>query len=83
VILVVEARVLCLKVKNPRIDGEKLKAARIERLLDRSELAERAGLNVRTVQGFEHNEWAGGSQLSTIRKLAEALGVDPREIIED
>jgi transcriptional regulator with XRE-family HTH domain len=72
-----------VKVKNPRIDGDKLKAARVERFLDRSELAERAGLDVRTVQGFEHNEWSGGSRLSTIRKLAEALEVDPRELLVD
>jgi transcriptional regulator with XRE-family HTH domain len=55
----------------------------VEKFLDRSELAEMAGLDPRTVQGFENDEWPGGSRLSTIRKLAEALGVDPREIIED
>jgi transcriptional regulator with XRE-family HTH domain len=66
-----------------RIDGAKLRQHRLNRFLDVKELAERAGLDVRTVQGFEHNEWSGGSRLSTIRKLAEALEVDPRELLVD
>jgi transcriptional regulator with XRE-family HTH domain len=72
-----------MQTKNPRIDGEKLKSARFEKFYDRSELAERAGLDQRTVEGLERNEWAGGSRLSTIRKLAEALGIDPRKLLVD
>jgi hypothetical protein len=36
---------------------------------------------MRTLEGLERNEWPGGSRLSTIRKLAEALGVDPHELL--
>jgi len=36
---------------------------------------------VRTVQGFENNEWPCGSRLSTIRKLAEALEIDTHELL--
>jgi transcriptional regulator with XRE-family HTH domain len=72
-----------VQTKNPRIDGEKLKAARVAKFYDRSELAEMAGLDQRTVEGLERNEWAGGSRLSTIRKLAEALDIDPHELLAE
>jgi transcriptional regulator with XRE-family HTH domain len=58
------------------IDGEKVRAARERRYLSQRELAERAGINHNTVWRIE------GSGLTevhprTIRKLAEALSVDP------
>jgi transcriptional regulator with XRE-family HTH domain len=68
-------------MKERRIDGAKLLELREERFLERRELAERSGVNVRTVQALELGEWKSGSRLSTIRKLAEALEVDPRELL--
>jgi transcriptional regulator with XRE-family HTH domain len=72
-----------MKTKNPRVDGDKLQAARLAKFLDRSELAEKAGVNVRTVEGLERGEWPGGSKPSTIRKLAGALEIDPHDLLED
>jgi transcriptional regulator with XRE-family HTH domain len=44
-------------------------------------VSERSGVNVRTIQALELGEWKSGSRLSIIRKLAEALGVDPHELL--
>ena len=63
-----------------KVDGKKLKAARYERFLERSELAEKAGVTRRTIDRLEAGE-EGGHRLSTIRKVAEALEVDPRELL--
>jgi transcriptional regulator with XRE-family HTH domain len=71
-----------MRMKNPRVDGDKLQAARLAKFLDRSEVAEQAGLDVRTVEGLERGEWPGGSKPSTIRKLAGALDIDPNELVE-
>ena len=59
-----------------KIDGEKVRAARERRYLSQRELAERADMNRNTVWRIE------GSGLTevhprTIRKIAEALSVDP------
>jgi transcriptional regulator with XRE-family HTH domain len=59
-----------------KIDGEKVRAAREHRFLSQRELADRAEINRNTVWRIE------GSGLTevhprTIRKLAEALSVDP------
>jgi transcriptional regulator with XRE-family HTH domain len=70
-----------VRTKERRIDGAKLLELREDRFLERRELAERSGVNVRTVQALELGEWKSGSRLSTIRKLAEALEVDPRELL--
>jgi predicted transcriptional regulator len=64
-----------------RIDGEKLKQHRLNRFLDVKELAERAGVNQWTVTKMEHGDWPGGSRPSTVRKLAEALDIDPHELL--
>ena len=62
------------------IDGEKVRAARERRYLSQRELAERAGINRNTVWRIE------GSGLTevhprTIRKIAEALSVDPASLV--
>jgi transcriptional regulator with XRE-family HTH domain len=64
-----------------RIDGAKLRRLRLERFLDVGEVAERAGLNPYTITKMEHGGWPGGSKPSTVRKLAEALEVDPHELL--
>lgn len=72
-----------MQTEQMRIDGEKLKAARLERFLDGQELAERAGLSPRSVTRLESGDWPGGSRPSTIRRLAEVLGVDPHDLLEE
>jgi len=46
-------------------------------------VSERSSVNVRTIQALELGEWKSGSRLSIIRKLAEALGVDPHELLAE
>ena len=59
-----------------RIDGEKVRAAREQRFLSQRELADRAELNHNTVWRIETS---GLTHVHprTIRKIAEALSVDP------
>jgi transcriptional regulator with XRE-family HTH domain len=62
-----------------RIDGEKVMAAREQRFLSQRELAVKAGINHNTVWRIE----GGGSvdvHPRTIRRIAEALSVDPTSL---
>jgi transcriptional regulator with XRE-family HTH domain len=61
--------------------GEKLKEARIRRLLTQEELAEKAGVSAATVVNIERNNQE--PHFRTIRKLAKALNVDPTELLGD
>jgi transcriptional regulator with XRE-family HTH domain len=63
-----------------KIDGTKLRGVRTHRFLSREELAEMTGLHRDHIGRLERDE-VGDSHLPTIRKLAEALGVDPHELI--
>jgi len=65
-----------------KIDGEKLQQYRLEKFLDKSEVAEASGLNVATIARLEGGEFAGHSRPSTVRRLADALGVRPYELLE-
>ena len=58
--------------------GKNLKAKRIERFLSQAELAEASGLSEAHVGRIERDEVE--PHLSTIRKLAGALGVEPQEL---
>jgi DNA-binding Xre family transcriptional regulator len=51
------------------------------RFLTREELAEMTGLHRDHIGRLERNE-VEDSRLPTIRKLAEALGVDPHELVK-
>ncbi len=59
--------------------GSKLKEVRIRRLLTQEELAEKAGLSPSTVVNIERDQVE--PQFRTIRKLAEALNVDPISLL--
>jgi transcriptional regulator with XRE-family HTH domain len=61
--------------------GEKLKEARIRRLLTQEELAEKAGVSAATVVNIERNNQE--PHFRTIRKLAKALNVDPIKLLGD
>ena len=65
-------------IVDVRIDGEKVRAARERAFLSKSELAERAQLNRNTIGRIED----GITEVypRTIRKIAEALSVDPASL---
>jgi transcriptional regulator with XRE-family HTH domain len=62
-----------------RIDGRKLRRLRQESLLSVRELAERANISKTTLSELEREEH--GAQMRTVRALADALGVDGRELL--
>jgi len=59
--------------------GERLRQLREERALRQEDLAELAGVGKNTVNRLEKNHTE--PHMTTVRKLAEALGVDPRELV--
>lgn len=65
-----------------KIDGEQLKQARLAKLWSRDELAGKAGLHRDHIGRLERGE-GGESRPPTVRKLAEALDVDPSQILKD
>jgi transcriptional regulator with XRE-family HTH domain len=64
----------------PRIDEEKLRGLQEGKFLSHRELATRAGVSPTTVLNLEAGK--GEPQRRTIRKLAQALGVDTAELVE-
>jgi len=64
----------------PRVDGEKLRTLRERRFLSHRDLAKRAGVSPTTVLNLEAGRVE--AQRRTVRKLAEALEVDPAELVE-
>ena len=66
----------------PNLDGEKLRALREERFLSHRELAKLAGVSPTTVLNLETNPETM-AQRRTVRKLAEALGIDPHKLVAD
>ena len=58
--------------------GDKLKRSRIDNALTQAELAEKAGLTTAAVARIERNE--AEPRPSTLRKLATALDVAPRDL---
>lgn len=69
----------CSVDRFTRIDGERLKGLRKERALSQQDLEKRSGVAQHTISALEGAKRE--ARPSTIRKLAEALGVEPREII--
>jgi transcriptional regulator with XRE-family HTH domain len=59
--------------------GDKVKRLRDERALTQGELAAKVGLTVAALSRIERNN--AEPRPTTRRKLAEALGVDPSELI--
>ncbi len=60
--------------------GENLRKLREARALRQEDLAERAGVGKNTVNRIEKNRTE--PHMTTVRKLAEALGVEPSELVE-
>jgi transcriptional regulator with XRE-family HTH domain len=65
----------------PEIDGAKLKNARERRFISREELAEKVGSHRDHIGRLERGE-VTNPRMATIRKLADALEVDPTELVE-
>jgi transcriptional regulator with XRE-family HTH domain len=60
--------------------GENLRRLRTLNALTQAQLAERAGLTESAVARAERDQTE--PHMTTVRKLADALGVPPRELIE-
>ncbi len=65
-----------------KIDGKRLKEIRLAKFWSRDELAKASGIHRDSIGRLERLEWAGDSRPPTVRKLAEALGVDPNELVD-
>jgi transcriptional regulator with XRE-family HTH domain len=68
-------------IQSVRVDGQKLKRLRRDRFLSRAEVAERSGLHYDHLGRIERG-YGGSVRIDNIRKIAEALGVDPRELVQ-
>lgn len=62
------------------MNGRRLRELREQAVLSQSDLAERAHVNERTIRALE-NGYYPTAQPRTIRKLAEALGVEARDLV--
>ncbi len=60
--------------------GTRVREERVKRFWTQETLAQEAGLSPRQVVRIEANEVE--PRFSTILKLAQALGVDPNELVE-
>ncbi len=59
--------------------GERLRKQRTRRALTQAELAERSGVTTATVARIERDEIE--PRMTTLRKLAHGLEVDPAELV--
>jgi transcriptional regulator with XRE-family HTH domain len=59
--------------------GNRLKTLRVRRALTQQELADRAGVSSNALNRIELNK--AEPHMSTLRKLAKALDVDPSELV--
>jgi transcriptional regulator with XRE-family HTH domain len=66
--------------KSININGRRLRELRIERALSLRALGERSGVAYDTINKLELGRRP--AHASTIRKLAEALGVEPQELMK-
>jgi len=63
--------------------GEKVREARRRAMLTQGELAEKSGVGITSIVRIERDQLATAPRVSTLRKLAKGLGVDPRELLDD
>jgi transcriptional regulator with XRE-family HTH domain len=62
------------------VNGQRLRQLRVERALSLRALAQRSGVAFDTINKLELGHRP--ARLVTIRKLAEALGVEPKELMK-
>jgi XRE family transcriptional regulator, regulator of sulfur utilization len=63
------------------VDGQRLRELRVERALSLRALGERSGVAFATINNLENGHRP--ARLVTIRKLADALGVEPTELMKE
>lgn len=63
------------------VDGKTLRRLRRERALSQQDLTRMTGVAQATLSDLEGGK--RGARASTLRKLAEALGVEPRELMKE
>jgi transcriptional regulator with XRE-family HTH domain len=63
------------------VDGKRLRRLRRERALSQQDLVGITGVAQATLSDLERGK--RGARASTIRKLADALGVEPKELMEE
>jgi transcriptional regulator with XRE-family HTH domain len=68
------------RLRSVEVDVTKMKALREEKVLSQRELASMAGLTQMTVWRIENGYRDARPQ--TIRKLAQVLGVEPKELVK-
>jgi transcriptional regulator with XRE-family HTH domain len=73
----------CPTMKSVRVDGKKLRELREGAFLSRAELGARTGLHPDHIGRLERGDWKGGTRIDNIRKLAEALDVDPTDLVKN
>jgi transcriptional regulator with XRE-family HTH domain len=64
-----------------KVDGQKLRRLRNRRVWLIGDLAKKSGVHRNVISKLENSR--GGAYPETIRKLADALGVEPHELIEE
>jgi transcriptional regulator with XRE-family HTH domain len=62
------------------VDGQRLRQLRVERALSLRALDERSGVTFATINNLENGNRP--ARLVTIRRLAEALAVEPKELMK-
>jgi transcriptional regulator with XRE-family HTH domain len=62
------------------VNGHRLRQLRVERALSLRALAQRSGVAFDTINKLELSHRP--ARLTTIRELAEALGVEPKELMK-
>jgi transcriptional regulator with XRE-family HTH domain len=63
------------------VDGQRLRQLRVQRALSLRALAQRSGVAFDTINKLELGHRP--ARLVTIRKLADALGVEPKELMKE
>ena len=61
------------------VNGQRLRQLRVQRALSLRALGERSGVGFATINNLENGNRP--ARLVTIRKLADALGVEPKELM--
>jgi transcriptional regulator with XRE-family HTH domain len=69
-------------IEAVKVDAKKLQDARLAKFWSRDELAKASGIHRDHIGRLERG-YEGESRPPTIRKLAQALEVDPAELVED
>jgi transcriptional regulator with XRE-family HTH domain len=62
-----------------RVDGERIRELRNEKVLTMEEVANLSGVSFNTLYRLEHN--LTGARQSSIKKIARVLGVAPQDLL--